>query len=157
MNRQLKSIIQNLEESFDGKPWYGVSVMEKLNSIPWQTVNEEFYGTKSIAVLVQHIINWRVFVLKKLQGDSDYEIEMDSANDWTAIQINSKNEWLLLKVKLQETQDNLTKILSQRTDAILEKQVPGKGYKFLPILNSISQHDIYHLGQIAMLNSAKKG
>jgi len=58
MNSQLKPIIENLIECFDGKPWYGISVMAKLEAISWEKVNEKRYGDKSIAVLVQHILNW---------------------------------------------------------------------------------------------------
>lgn len=155
MNNPLEIIIHNLEECFDGKPWYGISVMEKLNGIPWQIVNEKKYGDKSIGVLVQHITDWRIFVLKKLEADANYEIEMDSENDWSALQINSEEEWLTLKSELQISQDKLLEILSQRTDELLVQPVPGKKYTFLPMLTGIVQHDIFHLGQIAMLNSMK--
>ncbi|MFK7813443.1 MAG: DinB family protein [Maribacter sp.] len=152
MRSDLENIIQNLQESFDGKPWYGIPVMKKLNEIPWEVVNEKIYGSKSIAVLVQHIINWRIFVVKKLEGDLKFNIIIDGENDWDEVQIQSKAEWSILKKKLQETQEHLIQKLSQETDELLIKQVPGKDYSFGPILISIAQHDIYHLGQIAMLN-----
>lgn len=153
MTSELQHIIYNLKECFDGKPWYGVSLMKKLHSIPWEIVNEEKYGSKSIAVLVQHIINWRIFLLKKLDGDIDYDLVIDSVEDWTAVHINNQQEWNALKNDLVDTQTRLLEKLSTATEELLTKQVPGKPYTFLPILTSISQHDIYHLGQIAMLNA----
>lgn len=153
MASELEHIIYNLKECFDGKPWYGISMMEKLNSIPWEIVNDEKYKSKSIAVLVQHIINWRIFLLKKLDGDVNYDLKIDSVEDWTEIYINDENQWEDLKAKLVESQQNLLEKLSSATPELLNKHVPGKKYTFLPILTSISQHDIYHLGQIAMLNS----
>jgi len=146
-------IIHNLEECFDGKPWYGISVMEKLNAVPWQIVNDRTYGSKSIAVLVQHVINWRIFILKKLEGDVAYNIIIDVENDWDEILINTQEDWLTLKGKLQSTQDDLLKALSDQSNDLLKQQVPGKAYAFGPILTSIAQHDVYHLGQIAMLNA----
>lgn len=156
MRNQLETIIHNLKECFDGKPWYGISVMEKLNAVPWQLVNDKIYGMKTIAILVQHIINWRIFVLKKLEGDLKFDIVIDGENDWDEIHIKSQEEWDFLKQKLLNTQDSLIQKLSQETDELLNKQVPGKDYNFGPILTSIAQHDIYHLGQIAMLNSLKQ-
>ena len=153
MKSQLRPIIENLIECFDGKPWYGVSVMEKLEAISWDCINEKKYGNKSIAVLVQHIINWRIFVLKKLEGDANYNIEMDGDMDWTSVHIKNQDEWEGLKQQLIETQTKILSILNAVDDVILLKQVPGKDYTFTPILTSIAQHDIYHLGQIAMLNS----
>lgn len=153
MRSELEIIIDNLQQSFSGKPWYGISVMEKLNAIPWQIVNDQNYGSKSIAVLVQHILNWRIFVLKKLDGDVNYNIVIDGENDWDEIRINSQEDWGILKDKLQSSQDGLIKELSNQSVELLKEQVPGKKYAFGPILISIAQHDIYHLGQIAMLNS----
>lgn len=157
MRCQLETVIHNLKESFDGKPWYGISVMKKLNAVPWQSVNEKVYGEKTIAILVQHITNWRIFVLSKLEGDLTFDIVIDGINDWDDVHIKSQEEWNFLKQKLQNSQDSLIQRLSQETDELLIKKVPGKDYMFGPILTSISQHDIYHLGQIAMLNSMQKG
>lgn len=153
MDSQLKPIIENLIECFDGKPWYGISVMKKLEAIPLERVNEKKYGDKSIAVLVQHIINWRIFCLKKLQGDTDYDLLIDGPTDWTDIHINTEKEWEHLKTSLAETQTEILAILNSANDSLLKEQVSGKNYTFQVILTSIAQHDIYHLGQIAMLNS----
>jgi uncharacterized damage-inducible protein DinB len=155
MNSQLETIIQNLEEGFNGEPWYGVSVIEKLNSVSWHIVNERIYGAKSIAVLVQHVINWRAYVLKHLEGDANLIIEMDSENDWTTIHIKTEEEWFALIAILQDTQSELIQRLSEKTDALLEITVPGVAYTFKQVLNGISQHDSYHLGQISMLNTMK--
>jgi len=154
MNKNhLELISDNLKECFDGKPWYGISVMEKLDAIPWEIVNEKKYGSKSIAVLVQHVIHWRVFVLKKLKGDVAYDLKVDGPNDWSDIYINDLQGWDELKMRLQQTQKELLEILFGATDELLEKKVPGKTYTFEKVLPSIAQHDIYHLGQIAMLNT----
>lgn len=150
---KLENIINNLRECFDGKPWYGISVMEKLDAIPWEVVNHEEYGSKSIAVLVQHIINWRIFVLNKLKGDAEYYLKIDGHNDWSVIRVNSKQDWEELKKHLQHTQKEILKNLSNTTEELLTKKVPGKKYTFGKVLPSIAQHDIYHLGQIAMLHA----
>jgi len=154
---KLEYITGDLKESFDGKPWYGDSVMKKLDSVDWRHANDQIYGTKSIAVLVQHIINWRIFVIKKLQGDAAYDIIIDELNDWTQINVNNEQEWSHLLGELRGTQNELLELLSNCSDELLDEKVPGKKYMFGPILQSIAQHDIYHLGQIAMLNARSKG
>ncbi|NHF58457.1 DinB family protein [Flavobacteriaceae bacterium TP-CH-4] len=154
MESRLKTIIDNLKECFDGKPWYGDSVMKKLNSIDWQHVNHRPSGVRSIATLLRHIINWRIFVLKKLQGDATYDLVIDGPNDWSDVHIKNQGEWEQLKQELIQTQDDLLAVLGRSTDPILETEVPGKQYDFGPVLNSIAQHDIYHLGQIALIDSA---
>ncbi|MCP4976813.1 MAG: DinB family protein [Maribacter sp.] len=153
---KLAYIIDDLKASFDGKPWYGDSVMKKLETVDWRCANNQVYSTKSIAVLVQHIINWRIFVIKKLQGDAAYDIIIDELNDWTQINVNNEREWSHLINELRRTQKEILELLSKCSDELLDKNVPGKKYTFGPILQSIAQHDIYHLGQIAMLNVKNK-
>lgn len=156
MKSQLEIITHNLIDCFDGKPWYGKPVMKKLDEIQWSIVNQKIYGNKTIAILLKHMINWRVFVLKKLEGDLDYNIIIDGENDWDAVKINNLEDWNELKQELNTTQQLLLDKLDQETDEVLTKKVPGKDYTFGPILNSVIHHDIYHLGQIAMLNSISK-
>lgn len=155
-NQKINAIVHHLRECFEGRPWYGDSLMGKLDSLDWQYVNERRYGKKSIAVLVRHIINWRVFVLKKLEGDLEYDLIIDGPNDWTEINIPNEGEWEALKSELKRTQEAILHILSKSSDDLLEKKVPGKKYTFGNVLPSISQHDIYHLGQIAMLYAMGK-
>ncbi len=152
-NKQINAIISNLTEVFEGEPWYGTSVMKKLETIDWQTVNEKKYGTKSIAVLLGHMISWRVFVLKKLQGDEAFAIQIDNHADWPNIHITSANEWGELLEELMATQRMLLSLLANHADALLEQKVPGKNDTFRFLLEGIVQHDVYHLGQIALLNA----
>ncbi|EAR02325.1 DinB family protein [Maribacter sp. HTCC2170] len=156
MRDKLEYIINDLTESFDGKPWYGDSVMKKLRTVNWKSVNEKVYGNKTTAVLLQHIINWRIFVIKKLQGDEVYDIIIDELNDWTPRIINNEREWEQMLQEISNTQSKILEQLGSFDDDLLDKLVPGKKYTFGPILRSVSQHDIYHLGQIAMLNTNAK-
>ncbi len=155
MQNQLDDIIWNLRECFDGQPWYGISMMKKLDSLDWHRANDRHQGFKSIAVLLQHIVNWRIFVLKKLQGDADFDIQIDGPNDWSEVHIDNEREWEELKETLRRTQKDLLDILTDAPEGLLKEKVPGKDYEFAPVLNSLYQHDIYHLGQIAMLHAMK--
>ena len=152
---RLENIMFNLRECFDGEPWYGISVMERLNGIDWETANKSRPGTKSIAVILRHMINWRIFVLKKLQGDETYQIKINGPMDWPDVQIHNPGEWEDMLDQLKLVQEEIIKDLALRTDAFLDQKVPGKPHNFRVLLEGINQHDIYHLGQIGLLNSMK--
>lgn len=151
----LEHIVRNLKECFDGEPWYGISVMERLNGIDWGTANGSGPATKSIAVILQHMINWRIFVLKRLQGDETFHIEINGPVDWPDIELRNAKEWDEMRDQLRSVQEEIVKELAQRTDALLAQKVPGKTYNFGTLLEGIYQHDIYHLGQISLLNAMK--
>jgi len=84
--------------------------------------------------------------LRKLEGDTDFDIEMNSEADWPKIKIKNEEEWKKLQTKLQRTQTELVKFLEGSEDGLLETKVPGKDYNFYFLIKGISQHDIYHLG-----------
>ena len=39
MDSEIKYLISKLEENFNGSPWYGDSLMEKLNYVDYKIVN----------------------------------------------------------------------------------------------------------------------
>ncbi len=104
MRHKLNYIIEELSTVFNGKPWYGNAVLKILNDIDWRIVNDTKYTDKSIAVLLKHMVNWRVFVIKKLQGNETYDIIIDEANDWTKLSVHNEEEWLQLLKEIVNSQ-----------------------------------------------------
>ncbi|NNE76601.1 MAG: DinB family protein [Pricia sp.] len=154
---KIKALLHSIRTSFQGKPWYGISVMEKLEAVDWNCVNDKPQGSsKSIAILLKHMINWRVLVLKKLEGNKQFDIEINSADDWPILHIDTEAEWNDLISELRETQEKLIQALTRHEDEFLALEVPGRDYDFDFLLKGIIEHDIYHLGQIALIYSMVK-
>ncbi len=152
MEKEVGTLIDKLNDSFLGEPWYGISLMEKLEQIDYSIANSvPGESTNSIARLVHHIINWRIFAIEKLQGNTKFNIELNGPGDWTDITIDSEKEWIELKEKLVQTQDKLIELLNGKSDDFLSRQVPGHTYDFRFLIEGIIQHDIYHLGQIGIV------
>lgn len=153
MNQRIEKLTASLEESFQGEPWLGESVMSKLKSIDWQFVNVQLPGSaNSIAILVQHILNWRQLAIEKLNGNLAYDIEMNSQEDWTTVVIQSSSEWDQLLGSLQDSQSQiLAKLRAQTDDQFLDTITSGRSYSFEYLLEGIVQHDLYHLGQVGLL------
>lgn len=156
MGEQIKYMVSKLQESFEGSPWYGDSMMEKLNKIDYKIGNNHTSTfTNSVAKLVQHILNWKIFTINKILGDKKYDIELNSSDDWKDINIQTELDWIALIDKLRETQRELENVLSIQEDSLLDNTVPGKTYNFRFLIEGIIQHDIYHLGQIALVAKLK--
>jgi uncharacterized damage-inducible protein DinB len=152
MDNTIKQLIFKLQESFDGTPWFGESLMTKLNSVDFNIVNcQPFPSLNSISRLVQHIINWRIFVIRKLQDDREFDIELNDANDWTEVHINNDQAWSQLKTSLQDTQQKIIDLLSAKDNVFLMQKVPGRQYDYQYLIEGLVQHDIYHLGQIGLV------
>lgn len=147
--------IERLNNTFYGSPWYGESLITQLKKIEVQHVNTTLPNSKnSIAILIQHLINWRVFVIEKLNGNEAFDIEMNSEADWKIITIENKTQWDDLLNELIATQNQIIDILKyQKEDAYLTNKTLGKTYTLGFLVEGVIQHDLYHLGQIGLLNS----
>lgn len=149
---KINQLLEVLNESFQGLPWHGESLMDKLNRIDYRIVNIAPVPTiNSVARLVHHIINWRIFVIEKIKGNDAFDIEMNSQNDWTDLHIETEKDWADLIQKLVNTQKEIFELLNIKTDDFLETPVYGRKYNIQRLIKGITQHDIYHQGQIAVV------
>ena len=158
MKNKTKEIIKSLSEIFEGEPWYGDSVMRKLENVPYiigyKTCNPESH---SAAQIVGHLIAWKTFAAEKLKSNNGFSIEIDTEKDWPDIEVNTQKEWEALKGKLVAAQSEIYKCLNEKKDdSYLKEKVNGKDYDFAYLLKGIIRHDIYHIGQIGLIESQLK-
>ncbi|WP_165499056.1 DinB family protein [Gramella sp. KN1008] len=151
-------MIRSLSEIFEGEPWYGESVMKKLENVPYKIGYETCVpDSHSVAEIVGHLISWKSFAAEKLNDNNGYDIEIDSETDWPIVEIKSPEEWEALKRRLVAAQSNIYKFLEAKPDdSFLEEKVNGQDYNFEFLIRGIIQHDIYHLGQIGLIESQLK-
>ena len=143
---EIDRITRLLEKTFDRQPWYGSSVMEILKTVNPLIVNQRIGETHSIAELVEHMISWRTFATKRLQGEEAFQV-----ND--ATNFPSSHTWEDTLKRLHQSQEELLKATKQFPEERLNELVPGNQfrYTYYTLLHGIIQHDVYHLGQIALL------
>lgn len=158
MKNRTKEIIKSLSEIFEGEPWYGDPVMRKLENVPYligyKTCSPESH---SVAQIVGHLIAWKTFTIEKLKSNESFNIEIDSEDDWSNIEVHSSEEWEELKRKLVAAQCKIYELLNEKEDdSFLDEKVSGKEYDFSSLLNGIIHHDIYHLGQIGLIENQLK-
>lgn len=158
MKNRTNKLIRSLSDIFEGEPWYGQSVMAKLENVSYKIGYETCIpDSHSVAEIVGHLISWKNFAVEKLRYNDGYDIEIDSEKDWPTIEINSRKEWEELKRELVATQSKIYKILEEKPDdSFLDEKVSGKDYDFEFLLHGLIQHDIYHLGQIGLIESQLK-
>lgn len=152
-NPNIRFLMGQLEATFAGTPWYGDPVMKKLEEIPHSHVMEVPMGlSNSVAKLVRHMIVWREYTLRKIAGDAVLKIELNTPDDWPAVDINTAADWEALVQWLKTTQEQLLEALRDKPDAWFSQTVPGKPQEsFRELLEGIIHHDVYHLGQLVLV------
>jgi uncharacterized damage-inducible protein DinB len=149
-SHEIARILHMLQNTYNGAAWHGASVMAVINKI---SATQAFHKSKHIhriCELVQHMITWRVFAFKRLEGDHKYEVYPNE--DWKDFSNTNSAIWENVKKELEESQQNLLNSLSQQTDDLLTEKVEGKTYDYYTLIHGVIQHDLYHLGQIALLS-----
>jgi uncharacterized damage-inducible protein DinB len=154
MTTELHRITSLLRATFEGEPWHGPSVKSTLKEITAsQASDRPLSACHTIHELISHMTAWRTFTSEKLSGQGEYDITT-SEQDWPATVNDSEDAWQQTLLKLENSQQQLLAALSKATDDKLRETVLGRKYDFYFLLHGIIQHDLYHLGQIAMLKKA---
>jgi hypothetical protein len=138
------------ESTFDGAAWHGPSMMEVLRSLTPHQAFQSSNHIHRVSELVQHMIAWRVFAIKKMQGDAFYEISQ--SDNWGESKNQNEETWQSLLSDLKQTQQDLLEQIDHFSGDKLNDQIPGKSYSFYTLLHGVIHHDLYHLGEIALLS-----
>jgi uncharacterized damage-inducible protein DinB len=143
---EIDRIVRLLEKTFDKQPWYGPSVIEIISTIDAETATVKHGDTHTIIELVLHMISWRKFAIQRLKGDATFDLtdEMNFPKPTT---------WDDAIEQLHQSQRELIEATKQFPVDKLNELVPSSRlkYTYYTLLHGIAQHDVYHVGQIALL------
>lgn len=151
MNKELQSIITDIENTLDGEPWYGRSVYSLLREVDaGKTFVKPNENSFSMIELLYHMLTWAQFTLKRIEKDKVQDMEAFEKLDWRQIdpQIHGWEEGLS---EFIATHQHIIALLKTKDDSFLEETVDYRKYNFRFLLNGFIEHSIYHAGQIAYL------
>jgi len=153
MRRELERIEMQLGLSFEGGAWHGPSVLEVLDGVTAEAAYEHpIAGAHSIWELVLHISAGYRLVLRRVHGDGRPQTPEE---DWPAVDAPTPAAWLGATRDLRELNGELRRVVlafdAERLDAPL---VPEPSYTAYTQFIGMTQHDLYHAGQIVLLKRA---
>jgi uncharacterized damage-inducible protein DinB len=150
---ELKGLIIELKSIYNGKPWYGESFTKVTGKIP---VSNAYWkpspSSHSIAQIVLHIIYWRQLLLKRLEGDLNFKSSIKSEENWPSEKYIKNLGWPSILKLMDSSHIKLIRLLQKQNDSLLDENFNDK-ITYRNLIKGILQHDLYHLGQIAYLNS----
>jgi uncharacterized damage-inducible protein DinB len=153
MNRECMRLETQLRLSFEGPAWHGPSVLEALDGVTAEAAYEHpIAGAHSIWELVLHICAGYRLVLRRLEGNGR-PLTLDE--DWPAVGATTPAAWLEATRALRELNADLRGAVlafdAERLDEPLVAEPPYTAYtQFI----GMTQHDLYHAGQIVLLKRA---
>lgn len=147
--KEISRIIDSLERVFEGAAWHGHSVMDVLEDINYTVAFAPSDKIHCICELVQHMTAWRLFAIRKLQGDPVYEVS--TRENWKQFEKRDAAAWREILEDLKSSQTELIDALKMMDDEHLEDEVDKKAYSYYTLVHGVIHHDLYHLGEIALL------
>lgn len=153
MTAEVNRLEEQLRRALEGEAWHGPSVLESLTGLSAaQAASHPIAGAHSIWELVLHLSSDYDLVLRRLAGDGR---QLTAVEDWPACPASTEENWQQTVQELKLLNKKLRQAVRdfpvERLDDPLVPEVPYTAYtQFI----GVTQHNLYHAGQIALLKRA---
>jgi len=153
MSTELERIEEQLRRAFEGDAWHGPAVLETLQGITAaQAHAHPIAGAHSVWEVVLHLSYTYRVVRRRIRGDGT---PIRAEEDWPVVPPATEADW-------QEAVGALRRVNAELRDAVRafpagrldEPLVPDPPYTAYTQFIGITQHDLYHAGQISLLKRA---
>ncbi|HLA91453.1 MAG TPA: DinB family protein [Gemmatimonadaceae bacterium] len=142
-----------------GEPWYGSPSKKILEDVTAAEASAHpLAGAQSIWEATLHMVAWTEEVASRLRGNA---AKMPERGDWPAVTATSAEAWTATTDALRAARYALLDVVDKSHEEDFYLQVPTspgapdpKKYTRAETVSGLAEHDVYHLGQIAMLKKA---
>jgi len=153
---EIERIAALFEQTFEGKPYYGPSVMASLAHVTAEiAIQRPLETSHSIWELVTHMTSELTFARQVIEGTAGPWIA--GVTTWNEIPETTETAWQATVEALKQAHRELVSVVRTQNELILDRnpvQVPGP---FYVMLHGTLQHSIYHAGQISLLKPNPRG
>jgi len=147
---EIARIAALMEETFEGKPYYGDSVLGALEGVTAEVASKRPpWSAHSIWDLVAHLTAELDYARDVIEGTAGPWV--DGETTWPAIPNRSQEAWRQALEDLKRANRALVDVVRQLDDSVLDKQPVRVRGPFYTMLHGTMQHSIFHAGQISLL------
>ena len=153
MASETRRLEEQLRRALEGEAWHGPSVLESLAGVSAdEAAARPIPGAHSIWELILHLTGDYGLVLRRLSGDGR---QLTPEEDWPPCPAVTDENWRAAIQELTKLNQELRQAVrvfpEARLDEPLVSEVPYSAYtQFI----GITQHNLYHAGQIGLLKQA---
>ena len=153
MQTETNRLEEQLRKAMEGDAWHGDALLQVLAGVTAeQAVAHPIPGAHSIWELALHLCGTFGLVLRRLNGDGR---QLSPDEDWPAIPEPSAENWAETLYELRRLNDELRQaVLRFPAERLDDPLVPDPDYTAYTQFIGITQHNLYHAGQIALLRKA---
>ncbi len=144
---------EQLKATFEGPAWHVPAVLEVLAGLSAAlAAARPIAGAQSIWELTQHLGGTYRLVLRRLDGDPR---NLAAEEDWPPLPAPTEEQWRATIDALRAFNASLRQRVREKATLDLDAPlVADPTHSAFTQLVGITQHDLYHAGQIALLKRA---
>ncbi|MGZ3872203.1 MAG: DinB family protein [Mucilaginibacter sp.] len=151
---------QELEKVLYGAAWYGTPIYSIIEQVHFETAYEKPGGSvHTIAGIVLHMLSWTEEVMDRMNGMA---AQMPSSGDWPDPGTPDEQKWQNYVNDLKLVNVNLLGVIQhfpedQWAELINDTRDSEPVTTYEELINGFIQHQVYHAGQISILNRIING
>jgi len=143
-----------LEKAFSGHPWYGSSIYDILGRVTFETAYEKPGHVHNIAEIILHMLSWTEEVMDRL---NEKPASLPLSGNWPETGAPDEQKWKTWIDDLKLVNVNLVRTIrdfpeEKWTDLTIDERDNQPITTYEELVYGFIQHQIYHAGQIALLN-----
>jgi len=156
MKNECSRMADQLRRAFEGNAWHGPAVRELLAKVSaTEAAARPIASAHSIWELMLHIEAWENVAIAAISGIA-MPNPMLPEQDFPRITDQSEAAFKAAKERLFEVNQKLAGAIEKFDAKRLEDTVPGRAYDFYHLFHGMTQHALYHAGQIALLKKTEQ-
>ena len=150
---ELERIEDQMRRALEGGAWHGPAVLELLAGVTAaQAHARPIAGAHSIWELVLHLASAYRLVLRRLAGDAR---PLSPDEDWPPVPEPTEANWRAAVAALRQVNAEARRAVAAFDAARLDQPlVADPPYTAYVQFIGLTQHDLYHAGQVAILKRA---
>jgi uncharacterized damage-inducible protein DinB len=150
-----QALADQLGRTAHGEAWHGPSVRETLTGVTAaEAVRHPIRGAHSIWELVLHLSGAYDLVLRRIEGDGS---PLTPAEDWPMLLEPTDENWQRAIARYHAVNARMREaILRFPIERLFEPIVENPPYSAFTQFVGLTQHDLFHAGQIMLLKRALK-
>jgi uncharacterized damage-inducible protein DinB len=153
MSPEPARIADQLRRAMEGEAWHGPALLELLAGVGAEHARARpIAGAHTIWELVVHLTGAYRLVLRRVRGDGR---PLSPEEDWPPIPDQSEDAWRAAIESLRALNEDARRaVVDFSAERLREPLVAESPYPAYTQFIGLTQHDLYHAGQIALLKRA---
>jgi uncharacterized damage-inducible protein DinB len=155
MKNECFRMADQLRRAFEGNAWHGPAMRELLAEVSaTQAAARPIASAHSIWELMLHIAAWENVAIAAISGIAMPK-PMPLEQDFPRVADQNEAAFKAARERLFEVNQKLAGAIEKFDGKRLEDRVPGRAYDFYHLFHGMTQHALYHAGQIALLKKTE--